>query len=62
MNADVEVYVVETDYNDYAIMLLQSTCRITGNKTKIMKLYSKWQKNEWAFCQLYYEGPDFPPS
>lgn len=40
-DADVEAYVVETDYSDYAIMVHLSTCRITGNTTKIAKLYSE---------------------
>lgn len=40
-HADVEAYVVETDYNNHAIMVLLSTCRITGNTTKIVQLYSE---------------------
>lgn len=41
MNADVQTYVVETDYNDHAIMVMLSTCRITGKTSKIVKLYSE---------------------
>lgn len=45
MEADVENYVVETDYNDYAILVLLSTSRVTGNTSKIVKLYSESQKH-----------------
>lgn len=44
LDADVESFVVETDYNDYAIMVMLSTNRVKGTRSKFIKLYSEWQK------------------
>lgn len=41
LDADVESMVVETDYDDYAIMVMLSTNRVTGTKSKFVKLYSE---------------------
>lgn len=41
LDADVESYVVETDYDDYAIMVMLSANRVTGRTSKIVKLYSR---------------------
>ncbi|XP_040013999.1 protein AMBP-like isoform X2 [Xiphias gladius] len=39
--ADVDSYVVHTNYEEYAMMLLLSTEKPSGNKTTIVKLYSR---------------------
>ncbi|XP_026154075.1 protein AMBP-like isoform X2 [Mastacembelus armatus] len=40
-SADVDSYVVHTNYDEYAMMLLMSTEKPSGNKTTIVKLYSR---------------------
>ncbi len=39
--ADVDAYVVHTNYNEYAIMIM-SKQKSSGNKTTSLKLYSEW--------------------
>ncbi|XP_040915519.1 protein AMBP-like isoform X2 [Toxotes jaculatrix] len=39
--ADVDSYVVHTNYDEYAMMLLLSTEKPSGNKTTTVKLYSR---------------------
>ncbi|XP_051268634.1 protein AMBP-like isoform X2 [Dicentrarchus labrax] len=39
--ADVDSFVVHTNYDEYAMMLLLSTEMPSGNKTTIVKLYSR---------------------
>ncbi|MEQ2247815.1 hypothetical protein ILYODFUR_012962 [Ilyodon furcidens] len=39
--ADVDCFVVDTNYNEYALMLQLSTEKPSGNKTTIVKLYSR---------------------
>ncbi|XP_075885068.1 protein AMBP-like [Nelusetta ayraudi] len=41
LDSDVESFVVETDYNDYAIIVMLSTNRVTGRTSKIVNLYSR---------------------
>ncbi|KAM9841001.1 protein AMBP-like isoform 2-T2 [Aulostomus maculatus] len=41
LGADVDTYVVHTDYSDSAMMVLLSTETSSGNKTTIVKLYSR---------------------
>ncbi|KAF7216953.1 protein AMBP [Nothobranchius furzeri] len=40
-NADVDSFVVHTNYNKYAMILQLSTEKPSGNKTTIVKLYSR---------------------
>lgn len=40
--ADVDSFVVDTNYDEYAMMLLLSTEKPSGNKTTTVKLYSEW--------------------
>lgn len=40
-SADVDVFVVDTDYVDYGLMVFVSTEHPSGNKTQILKLYSR---------------------
>ncbi|XP_069370161.1 protein AMBP-like [Paralichthys olivaceus] len=40
-NAEVDSYVVKTNYDEYTMMLLLSTEKPSGNKTTIIKLYSR---------------------
>ena len=39
-NADVETYVVQTNYNEYVIWVILSTEQPSGIKTTLVKLYS----------------------
>ncbi|XP_012726549.2 protein AMBP isoform X2 [Fundulus heteroclitus] len=39
--ADVDSFVVDTDYDEYALMMQLSNEKPTGNKTTIVKLYSR---------------------
>ncbi|KAG7499533.1 hypothetical protein JOB18_040978 [Solea senegalensis] len=39
--ADVDSYVVETDYDEYALLFQLSTEKPSGNVTRIVKLYSR---------------------
>ncbi|KAG8010637.1 Protein AMBP [Nibea albiflora] len=39
--ADVDAFVVYTNYDEYAMMLLLSTEKPSGNKTTVVKLYSR---------------------
>ncbi|XP_035463385.1 protein AMBP isoform X2 [Scophthalmus maximus] len=41
LGADVDSQVVRTNYDEYAMMLLLSTEKPSGNKTTIVKLYSR---------------------
>lgn len=41
MGADVDNFVVETDYDEYAMLYLLSTQKASGHITQIVKLYSK---------------------
>lgn len=41
LGADVDSYVVHTNYTEYAVMLLLSTQKPSLNKTTIVKLYSR---------------------
>uniref|UniRef100_A0A3B4G1W5 Lipocalin/cytosolic fatty-acid binding domain-containing protein n=1 Tax=Pundamilia nyererei TaxID=303518 RepID=A0A3B4G1W5_9CICH len=41
LGADVDAFVVHTTYDKYAVMLLLSTEKPSGNKTTIAKLYSR---------------------
>uniref|UniRef100_A0A669C8H2 Lipocalin/cytosolic fatty-acid binding domain-containing protein n=1 Tax=Oreochromis niloticus TaxID=8128 RepID=A0A669C8H2_ORENI len=41
LGADVDAFVVHTNYDEYAVMLLLSTEKPSGNKTTIAKLYSR---------------------
>ncbi|CAL8387215.1 unnamed protein product [Boreogadus saida] len=40
-NADVETYVVQTNYNEYVIWVILSTEQPSGIKTTLFKLYSR---------------------
>uniref|UniRef100_A0A8C6WJ73 Lipocalin/cytosolic fatty-acid binding domain-containing protein n=1 Tax=Neogobius melanostomus TaxID=47308 RepID=A0A8C6WJ73_9GOBI len=40
-DADVDVFVADTNYVEYALMVLVSTERSAGNETLIVKLYSR---------------------
>ncbi|XP_024860488.1 protein AMBP-like isoform X2 [Kryptolebias marmoratus] len=40
-SADVDSFVVHTNYNEYAMILQLSTEKPSGNKTTIVKLYSR---------------------
>lgn len=44
MGADVDNFVVETDYDEYAMLYLLSTQKASGYITQIVKLYSKRQR------------------
>ncbi len=39
--ADVDSFVVRTNYDEYAVMLQLSTEKPSGSKTTILKLYSE---------------------
>lgn len=38
---DVDSFVVHADYDEYAVMLLLSTEKLSGNKTTLVRLYSE---------------------
>jgi len=40
-NADVDAYVVHTNYNEYAIVMT-SKVKTSGEKSISVKLYSEW--------------------
>lgn len=40
-NADVDAYVVHTNYNEYAIVIM-SKQKSSGDKSTSVKLYSEW--------------------
>ena len=40
--ADVDSYVVDTNYDEYVMLYQQSTEKPSGNTTLGVKLYSEW--------------------
>lgn len=52
LGADVDSQVVRTNYDEYAMMLLLSTEKPSGNKTTIVKLYSE-RPSKCSFSFVY---------
>ncbi|KAJ0015421.1 hypothetical protein NQD34_009041 [Periophthalmus magnuspinnatus] len=52
-NADVDVYVVDTNYVQYALMVLLSTELPEGNTTWIVKLYSRSKEVSEAMMENF---------